>query len=165
MICNTCGKSLESGWNVCPGCGAKTERTLLSAPGAPKPLDSQATLDQTAGETNYGAPLSKHEILKHRSTWITVGSIIAALIALNSLGVFSDVTGQVNLDVPRVEQMIEDGIYDQSGYSVIATCPSPMAGKVGDTRSCSVEDDSGDTYVVDVTIQNKNGDILWVVRS
>ena len=165
MNCKNCGKAVDASWNLCPGCGAKTERTLVTAPGAPRPLESATSLDKTAGETNQYAPITKPAILKHRSTWITVCSIILTLVALNSFGVFSGLTGQVNLDVPRVEQMIEDGIYDQSGFSVVATCPSPMAGKVGDTRSCAIEDENGDTYVVDVTIQNKNGDVIWVVRT
>jgi hypothetical protein len=39
-----------------------------------------------------------------------------------------------------------------------------MAGQVGDTRTCSIEDDYGDTELVDVTIQNDQGDIVWQVR-
>lgn len=165
MNCKNCGKPVDINWNLCPSCGATIQQTFLTAPGAPTPLKSQDHLDQTAAESNQYFPPSKTSILKQRSTWITVGSIAIALWALNSFGVFSGLTGQVNLDVAKVEQMIEDGIYDQSSYTVIATCPSPMAGKVGEMRSCSVEDESGDTYIVDVTIQNKNGDVLWVVRS
>jgi len=39
-----------------------------------------------------------------------------------------------------------------------------MVGQVGDTRTCQIVDDSGTTALVDVTIQNSNGDIVWKVQ-
>jgi hypothetical protein len=39
-----------------------------------------------------------------------------------------------------------------------------MVGEVGETRTCSIEDEYGDTELVDVTIQNANGDVVWQVR-
>ncbi|CAN2190165.1 Domain of unknown function DUF4333 [Candidatus Nanopelagicaceae bacterium] len=83
--------------------------------------------------------------------------------ALTSCSTVDQITG-VDLDVSRVEQTIEDGILDQADIYVVATCPDPMAGQVGDTRTCSIEDDYGDTELVDVTIQNDQGDIVWEVR-
>lgn len=165
MYCTTCGKVIENAWLACPSCGAKTNPALLTAPGAPKPLNTQGTLyDQTSA--GIPTPLATSESNgKKNSLWITIASIALALIALNGFGAFNGLTGQVTLDSSRVENEIETGIYDQSGYSVVASCPSPMAGKVGETRSCSVEDETGTNYIVDVTIQNKNGDVVWVVRT
>jgi hypothetical protein len=93
---------------------------------------------------------------------IPIGTLLAAGI-LSSCSTVDQITG-VDLDVARVEQTIEDGILEQADIYVTATCPDPMAGQVGDTRTCSIEDDYGDTELVDVTIQNDQGDIVWQVR-
>jgi hypothetical protein len=39
-----------------------------------------------------------------------------------------------------------------------------MGGQVGDTRTCTIEDEYGTVALVDVTIQNSNGDIVWKVQ-
>jgi hypothetical protein len=88
---------------------------------------------------------------------------LAISSVLTSCSTVDQITG-VDLDVDRVEQMIEDGILEQGDIYVTATCPDPMAGQVGDTRTCSIEDDYGDVELVDVTIQNDNGDVIWEVR-
>jgi hypothetical protein len=88
---------------------------------------------------------------------------MVAASLLTSCSTVDQITG-VDLDVARVEQTIEDGILEQTDIYVTATCPDPMAGQVGDTRTCSIEDDYGDTELVDVTIQNDQGDIIWQVR-
>ena len=93
---------------------------------------------------------------------ISVGTLLFAG-SLTSCSTVDQITG-VDLDVPRVEQMIEDGVLEQGGFSVIATCPDPMAGQVGDTRTCSVEDEYGTTGLVDVTIQNDQGDVVWKLQ-
>lgn len=164
MFCTSCGKALENGWLACPSCGTKTAIAAGPSAGAPRPLNTLGTLyEQTSPATNTDSTDAGNR--NRKPLWISIGSIILAIIALNSIGAFNGLTGQVTLDSGKVETEIESGIYDQSGFSVTATCPSPMAGKVGETRSCSVEDESGTTYVVDVTIQNKNADVLWVVRN
>ncbi len=94
---------------------------------------------------------------------ITFISLIFSTM-LTSCSTVDQITG-VDLDVSRVEQMIEDGILEQGGFSVTATCPDPMAGQVGDTRTCSVLDEYGTTGLVDVTIQNDNGDVVWKVQN
>lgn len=93
---------------------------------------------------------------------ISLSTIFAAGL-LTSCSTVDQITG-VDLDVARVEQTIEDGILEQTDIYVTATCPDPMAGQVGDTRTCSIEDDYGDVELVDVTIQNDQGDIIWQVR-
>lgn len=85
------------------------------------------------------------------------------LAFLTSCASVAELTG-VSLDVARVESTIEDGVLEQGGISVVAICPDPMVGEVGETRTCSIEDEYGDTELVDVTIQNANGDIVWQVR-
>jgi hypothetical protein len=102
----------------------------------------------------------------NRSSSIFFGTAAAALIAasLTSCSTVDQITG-VDLDVARVEQIIEEGVLDQGGFSVTATCPDPMAGQVGDTRTCSIEDEYGTTGIVDVTIQNDQGDIVWKLQN
>ena len=85
------------------------------------------------------------------------------LVPLASCSAVAELTG-VTLDVSRVETMIEDGVLEQGGFNVVATCPDPMVGEVGETRTCSIEDEYGDTELVDVTIQNSEGDVVWQVR-
>jgi hypothetical protein len=85
------------------------------------------------------------------------------VVPLGSCSAVAELTG-VTLDVSRVEEMLEDGVLEQGGFSVVATCPDPMVGEVGETRTCSIEDEYGNTELVDVTIQNTEGDVVWEVR-
>lgn len=85
------------------------------------------------------------------------------LLPLASCSAVAELTG-VSLDVALVEENIENGVLEQSGVYVTATCPDPMVGEVGDTRICTIEDEYGDVEFVDVTIQNSEGDIVWQVR-
>jgi hypothetical protein len=39
-----------------------------------------------------------------------------------------------------------------------------MAGQVGDTRTCQIVDEAGTTALVDITIQNDQGDVVWKVQ-
>ena len=93
---------------------------------------------------------------------IPSGLVISALL-LASCSTVDQITG-VTLDVAKVENVIEQGVLDQGGFSVTATCPNPMTGQVGDTRTCQIVDESGTTALVDVTIQNDNGDVVWKVQ-
>ena len=85
------------------------------------------------------------------------------LVPLASCSAVAELSG-VTLDVALVEENIEEGVLDQSGVSVVAICPDPLVGEVGDTRTCTIEDEYGDVEFVDVTIQNSEGDIVWQVR-
>jgi len=93
--------------------------------------------------------------------FIGAGTSIALL--LTGCSSVDQITG-VTLDVSRVEKTIEDGVLQQGGFHVTASCPDPLVGQVGDTRTCQIVDDSGTTALVDVTIQNSNGDIVWKVQ-
>jgi hypothetical protein len=102
--------------------------------------------------------------MKRRTSLLVVpfGTLLIAS-SLTSCSTVDQLTG-VTLDVSRVEHTIEEGVLKQADTSVTATCPDPLSGQVGDTRTCSIEDDYGNTNLVDVTIQNNNGDIVWEVR-
>ena len=94
---------------------------------------------------------------------IKIISPLLLLVPLASCSAVAELSG-VTLDVSRVETMIEDGVLDQGGFYVVATCPDPLVGEVGDTRTCTIEDEYGDVEFVDVTIQNAEGDVVWQVR-
>lgn len=90
-------------------------------------------------------------------------AVTLGLVLLSSCSAIDSVTG-VTLDSERVEIEIESGILDQLDTNVTAECPDPLVGQVGDTRTCSIEDEYGTTALVDVTIQNSEGDIVWKVQ-
>ena len=107
--------------------------------------------------------MTSQRFLNYSRIFLTVTACVVTSFALASCSSVDQITG-VNLDSNRVEKMIEDGVLEQGGFTVTATCPDPMYGQVGDTRTCSIVDDSGTTALVDVTIQNQNGDVVWNVR-
>jgi hypothetical protein len=74
------------------------------------------------------------------------------------------ISGDVILDSSLVEENIRDGVREQSGLVIDVECPDPLSGLVGDSRQCIAEDDFGQAYIVDVTIQNRDGYIVWQVR-
>jgi hypothetical protein len=74
------------------------------------------------------------------------------------------VSGEVFLDSDLVEKTIEDGVLEQSGFYVVAECPDPMSGQVGDSRQCILTDELGSIYFVEVRIQNRDGFITWQVQ-
>ena len=98
----------------------------------------------------------------HTKALISSSAVVMALL-LSSCSTVDQITG-VTLDVARVETMIEDGVMEQGGFSVTATCPDPMTGQVGDTRTCQIVDEAGTTALVDITIQNDQGDVVWKVQ-
>lgn len=93
-------------------------------------------------------------------------SLIAglALVLSGCTSLISGLSGEVILDTRLLEETIEEGILNQAGLSATATCPNSLSGLPGDVRQCTVEDDFGGIYFVDVTIQNREGDITWQVR-
>lgn len=71
----------------------------------------------------------------------------------------------MHIDSPAVEQSIESGIQDQSGFAVTADCPAGIPVDPGSTFQCVVETVNGTTAIADVTIQNSAGDVVWQVRN
>ena len=74
------------------------------------------------------------------------------------------ISGDVILDSSVVEKNIREGVLEQSGLVIDVECPDPMSGQVGDTRQCLAQGESGESYLVDVTIQNREGYIVWEVQ-
>lgn len=74
------------------------------------------------------------------------------------------ISGEVILDSSVVEKNIRDGVLEQSGLVIDVECPDPMSGQVGDTRQCLAQDEFGGSSLVDVTIQNREGYVIWEVQ-
>jgi Domain of unknown function (DUF4333) len=95
--------------------------------------------------------------------------VLTVLAGLNGQNIFQYVTGiatgQVTLSVSAVENEIESGVQKQAGITVTATCPNPLMGKPGEVRQCTIQDSTGTTAFVDITIQNTAGDVTWQVRN
>lgn len=93
-------------------------------------------------------------------------SLVAGLglVLSGCTSLISGLSGEVILDTRLLEETIEEGVLDQTGLTSTATCPDSLSGVPGDVRQCTVEDDFGGIYFVDVTIQNREGDITWQVR-
>lgn len=92
---------------------------------------------------------------------------IAAGVAFALSGctaLLATVSGEVILDTQLLEQTIEEGVFDQTGLYAEVACPSMLSGEPGDVRQCTLEDEFGGLYFVDVTIQNREGEIVWEVR-
>lgn len=73
------------------------------------------------------------------------------------------VSGEVTIDSKLVEKTIEEGVLEQAGFEVSVECPSPMSGQVGDVRQCVVTDEFGQKAFADITIQNRDGYITWMI--
>jgi hypothetical protein len=99
-------------------------------------------------------------------SWVgyAIGSLVVILIAIaliaNATGK-NIVTGELNLDVARVEKAISDSF---SPLAVTVSCPHPMSGKPGDSRNCLVTAQDGSTVLEVVTIENNNGDVTFIPK-
>jgi hypothetical protein len=69
----------------------------------------------------------------------------------------------VALDVPAIEAEIRDGLQEQVGVSASVDCPSTVSPKPGSSFQCIVVG-GGERAIVNVTVQNTGGDIVWQVQ-
>ena len=88
----------------------------------------------------------------------------SALLLTGCSTAASLIGGEVVLDSKKIQDGIRKEISNQSGLNVSVECPDPMSGPVGESRQCVAEDDLGQKYVIDVTIQNRDGYVVWQVR-
>jgi hypothetical protein len=106
---------------------------------------------------------------EQRGTWLSRFLVAllctAAVFSVSGCSTAASlINGDVLLDSSIVEGNIRDGVLEQSGLVVEVECPDPMSGQVGDTRQCLAQDEFGDSYLVDVTIQNREGFVIWEIR-
>jgi|SRR5579883_425991 ribosomal protein L40E len=69
----------------------------------------------------------------------------------------------VPIDSARAESVIESGILSQTGFSVSVQCPSHVIAKPGNSFQC-IASGAGLRAIVNVQVQNSNGDIIWQVQ-
>ena len=93
-----------------------------------------------------------------------VAGIVAASLSLSGCAaVLSQLSGEVQMDPSIIEQNIIDK-YAEDGITVTVDCPDPFSAKPGDSRNCLVTDDSGQTAMAVVTVENREGTFTWVVQ-
>ena len=102
--------------------------------------------------------------LGKKYTAIYTGILLSVFLLSGCSTAASLISGDVLLDSSIVEENIRDGVLEQSGLVIEVECPDPLSGQVGDTRQCLAQDEFGDSYLVDVTIQNREGYIVWEVQ-
>jgi hypothetical protein len=91
--------------------------------------------------------------------------LLASTLLLTGCSTASSLLGgEVILNPKTIEENIKDEVLSQSGINVVVECPDPMSGQVGDSRQCLAEDDFGQTYLIDVTIQNRDGYVVWQIQ-
>lgn len=87
---------------------------------------------------------------------ISLATFIATLALIPSFGVV--------VDSPLVERSIERAILRQTGESVDVQCAGFLLVTPGDDFQCSGTTDDGSDFIIDITLQNDSGDIVWEVR-
>lgn len=147
MFCSQCGATIMPEVKFCSSCGKETTQ-LVSEPAS-----------NSTGQSRSKFWTTKKVVLT------IVGAIVGIAIttALRS-GASNPFSGEVSLDVDKVETTIHDGILEQAGDDTTVECPSEMSGKPGDTRNCLVTDSIGQKFFVVVTFENSKGDISWVLE-
>jgi len=94
-------------------------------------------------------------------TAIVIGAL-ALVLAVIPLARSSGV-GAGTIDPTKLDATIVSGIHDQSGQTVTVDCPDGQAMTKGNTFSCVATDAAGQNHVVNVTVQNDQGDVVWQV--
>ena len=147
MFCSQCGSTITPEVKFCSSCGKETTHLF--------PESALGSSDQT-----------KSKFWTTKKVVLTiVGAIVGiAIAAAIKPGATNPFSGEVSLDVDRVETTIHDGILEQTGDDTTVECPSEMLGKPGDTRNCLVTDSIGQKFFAVVTFENSKGDISWVLE-
>lgn len=70
----------------------------------------------------------------------------------------------VPLDVALLETSISTEIENQAGVTVDVECPDGVSARPDETFSCTATATDGSVLLIDVTVQNTRGDVLWEVR-
>jgi hypothetical protein len=158
MFCSNCGAELGS-VKFCPNCGtialnSDTEKSSVQS--------SDSLFESKRTDENKKV---------HARKWVSLAIIIGLILFAASQGktltglLFGGELGVVTLDSTKAEKYLESAVLEQAGEEVTAWCPNPLEGKVGEVRQCQVTDSTGKTYLVDITIQNTNGDISWRIQN
>lgn len=154
MFCNKCGSNVGES-KFCPECGSPSH--------GPIPEGNREVVDDALakGGASEAAKSSRGR------RWIPFAILVALMLIAASQGktlfgmIAGTDSGLVTLDSSKVETLLVDGLLEQAGETVTSWCPNPLAAKVGEVRQCQVTDSTGKTYLVDITIQNTQGDISW----
>ncbi len=91
--------------------------------------------------------------------------IFPVVVVAVALGLAAFSVGTSGLDMEKIEKEITDGIETQTDATVESIdCPESRDIEEGDTFTCDVELDTGETVLVDVEQSDGDGNIVWNVR-
>lgn len=91
--------------------------------------------------------------------------VLSVAVAALGLAACSFSVGTSGLDMDKIEEEITDGIETQTDATVESIdCPESRDIEEGDTFTCDVELDTGETVIVDVEQSDADGNIVWNVR-
>jgi hypothetical protein len=101
----------------------------------------------------------------------TITALILSVIAIPATIVMTIVSiallasaGGTSLDRLLVEQQITAGIMEQLDIEATVVCPEIMTGTMGTSFECVATDFNGDQVIVDVTIEDDQGNVTWEIR-
>lgn len=92
-----------------------------------------------------------------------------AAIVLGSLGVALAISANtaaaqiVRYDRSTLEESIETGA-DKQGVELDAECPESISADPGESFQCAATLEDGSTLVIDVQLQNRDGEVVWSLR-
>ncbi len=81
----------------------------------------------------------------------------AALLALTGCGMSE-------VDIPVVEEDITSGVKEQLDSTVTVDCPDQVDWKTGESFTCDVEDENGETREAVVKMLDDDGNVEWTLE-
>jgi hypothetical protein len=95
-----------------------------------------------------------------RSSLLRIGTGLAALlVTLPACSASVSTGGDLNTD--RAEEVIAEGILDQTGTDVTVRCPDDVAIEQDNTFDCTARGSDGTESTVEVTQTDDEGNIEW----
>lgn len=163
MLCPQCKNVIPEGRTACLACG--------------KSLNAGASLAPTPMAPPVYTPGAQPSPMQEHSTRVTRNwllGILGGLLLLFIIGWLAfvmpalqgspalPVSGKtVKLDPSQIQSQIQAGILNQGGGRTTVECPTKMEGSQGTKWQCVATEATGTKILVDVTLQNDLGEIVW----
>lgn len=94
---------------------------------------------------------------------LALGAIAVALWGSLFAAYLAQLDSVPGLDIRVIESSIRDGIQEQLGIVVSVECPPAPSAEPGSTFTCVATGSSGTNSLVDVTVQDRTGYVVWRV--
>ena len=92
---------------------------------------------------------------------VRAGLAVAVAVAALTACSFSASVGGDDLDTNRAEEVIAEGILDQTDTEVTVQCPDDVAIEQDNTFDCTARESDGTESTVEVTQTDDEGNIQW----